>query len=479
MTDSNDLARQIDPAVIARFGPRLLEAMTRKDFLCFVGRVFNTLNPGSSLQPNWHHEALAYRLEGVRQGKIRRLIVCAPPRNLKSIIISIAFVAWLLGHNPRLKIICVTYSNEIAAKMANDFRLVVSSPWFRQTFPEAVVSARKNTEVETAFTAGGFRLGVSLGGALTGRGGDIIIADDLIKGQDALSEARRETVNQSLRTTLMSRLDNKRDGAIIVTMQRMHDQDYVGTLLRSDSEWDLLKLSAIAEQDERYQIGENEFYDRVAGEALHATREPVEVLKRIEQEIGPDTFSAQYQQNPAPPEGTIIKQEWIRDYDELPQGGYYFISWDTAGKDGPRNAFSVASIWYRKGQLNYLVDLIRGRFSYPTLCATAVELVKKYKPRIVLIEDASTGVALQADIRREVSANIMLVPVVGDKVGRRYLQQGKFASGNVLFPKDKPFMPELLNELLRFPQSKYSDQVDSISQALAYEGSTYTLDYVR
>lgn len=459
------------------FDMRLIDAAIRNDIMCFLWKVITTVDPSAIFKPNWHHEAILAAFEAAINGQPSRVAICAPPRSLKSIIASIAIPAWILGHDPTRKIISITYNGEMAAKLANDFRLIVQSDWYRRAFPETVISDRKNTEVETVFAAGGFRLGTSIGGYLTGRGGDTIICDDPIKAQDAQSDARRETINHVLQSTILSRLDDKQTGSVVVVMQRLHANDFVGSLPSGDS-WKILKLPAIAIEDETVPIGGNRVYYRKAGEPLHAEREPIGLLEKIGLELGPDAFDAQYQQTPVPPGGLIIKLEWIQFCDELPPGGYYYISWDTAGKDGPRNSFSVATVWYRKKEVNYLVDLVRGRFSYPTLCDTAINLVKRYKPRIVLIEDASTGVALQADIRRRVSCRVELVPVVGDKIGRLYLQQGKFASGLVRFLKNKPFMPELLHELLSFPQSKTSDQVDSISQALAYVGSTYTLDNI-
>ena len=144
-----------------------------------------------------------------------------------------ALPAWTIGHDPTRKIVCISCNNDIAAKFANDFRAVVGAPWFRLAFPTAVISNRKNTESETIFTAGGFRLGTSIGGGITGRGGDTVICDDPLKAQDANSEARRETANHTLQSTVISRLDDKKRGSIIVGMQRLHANDFVGSLTRN------------------------------------------------------------------------------------------------------------------------------------------------------------------------------------------------------------------------------------------------------
>jgi len=464
------------------FDRRMLEMALRTDFVSFIEKVVNTVNPLKPYQDNWHVWAIAWHLQQVLCGNIRRLIICLPPRHLKSIIASVALPAWSLGLDPSRKIISITYSTELAVKFALDFRRVIIDPWYLRAFPETRVSQLKNTETETLFTAGGFRLGTSTTGTLTGRGGDLIICDDLIKSQDVFSDARREANNQLFQNTILSRLDDKQAGAIVVVMQRLHANDFVGSLLQSSDHWTVLNLAAIAETDEQIRVGDDDYHFRKAGEPLHAAREPLLVLEQIRREIGPDAFAAHYQQSPVPPGGLMIKKEWIRYWSgELPTSTYGQViqSWDTAGKEGARNAYSVCTTWLKIGEVYRLIDLVRGRFDYPTLRETAINCAKKHKPSVILVEDAATGTALAAELRKAVPHVVEEVQVHLSKENRLFEQTGKFASGCVLFPKDAPFMPELLKELLSFPQSKTSDQVDSISQALAYEGSTYTLANVR
>jgi hypothetical protein len=157
---------------------RLLQALLRNDFRAFLQKVFTTLAPGQTYVPTWHIDAIADRLERVRRGDIRRLIINMPPRSLKSIAASVAFPAYILGLDPSRRIICVSYSGDLAKKHSNDFRAVLESPWFRTTFPTARIGPFKNTENEIELTARGFRMATSVGGTLTGRGGDILIIDD-------------------------------------------------------------------------------------------------------------------------------------------------------------------------------------------------------------------------------------------------------------------------------------------------------------
>ena len=223
-----------------------LDAILRSDLYSFVQAAFRIVSGGKELLRNWHLEAICYALMRVMRGEIRRLIINVPPRSLKSIIATVAFVAFLLGHDPTRRILCVSYAESLARKHAGDTRALMRSPLYRRLFPGTRISPRKDTEMEFMTTKGGFRLATSVGGTLTGRGGGLAILDDPMKPQDAYSETSREAVKQWYANTLLSRLDNKAEDAIVVVMQRLHIDDLVGHLLEHD-DWEVLKLPAIAQ----------------------------------------------------------------------------------------------------------------------------------------------------------------------------------------------------------------------------------------
>jgi predicted phage terminase large subunit-like protein len=265
-------------------------------------------------------------------------------------------------------------------------------------------------------------------------------------------------------------------------MQRVHLNDLSGYLMES-GDWEILSLPAIAEQDETVAIDDGIFHRRRAGEALHPELESVESLNELQRQIGSDVFAAQYQQSPVPPGGAMIRRDWLRYYDKLPERTYrtrVFQSWDTAAKDGAQNDWSVCTTWMLVDNCYYLIDLVRGRYDYPRLKEMAITLAQKHKPLFVLIEDASTGTALAQELRRVYFGGaVRLVPIERDKKGRVYVNQAKFEAGLVLFPKGAPFLPELEAELLTFPQGKADDQVDSISQALSHKfGYDSTMSWV-
>src|SRR5262252_5343490 len=179
----------------------LVDGRIRQDFVCFVRKAFETVVPGEELHLNWHIRAIAHALDQVRAGAIKRLIITVPPRHLKSITASVAFPAFGLGHDPTQKFVCLSYSGDLAVKHAADFRAVINAEWYRRIFPAMRISPEKNTEFETVTTRRGGRLATSVGGTLTGRGGNIFILDDPMNPKQAMSESSRKSAVQWFQNT--------------------------------------------------------------------------------------------------------------------------------------------------------------------------------------------------------------------------------------------------------------------------------------
>src|SRR5271167_4807676 len=227
---------------------REYQTILRSDLGYFAQRCFCELNPQAPFLPNWHIEVIAAKLAEVRQGKIRRLIINLPPRHLKSLMASIAFPAWCLGHDPSAQILSVSYAQDLADKLARDCRSIMMSPWYRRIFPARLARHRQAVQ-EFITTRQGYRLATSTGGVLTGRGADIIVIDDPLKPEEALSKALRQACNEWFLHTLYSRLNDKRHGVIVIIMQRLHEDDLVGHVLAQEP-WEVLSFPAIAETDE-------------------------------------------------------------------------------------------------------------------------------------------------------------------------------------------------------------------------------------
>jgi hypothetical protein len=313
---------------------RQLQALLRLNFGAFTERCFYELSPSETYLRNWHLEALTYHLGEVVAGRCQRLLITLPPRSLKSLFASVAPPAFVLGHDPARKLICVSYASELAVAHANSFRAIVNTRWYQDLFPGMRVDSRKDTETEVRTTQGGFRLTTTVGGSLTGRGGSIIIIDDPIKAADAHSEAARIKVTTWFDETLQSRLDNKRTDAIILVMQRLHVDDLAGHVLKAGG-WTHLDLPTISEHRQEVRLGPDRFHVRPPDDVLHPEREPREVLEVLRASMGSAAFSAQYHQRPVPAGGNLIKWKWFGTWDQLPESQFdhkIVQSWDTASR---------------------------------------------------------------------------------------------------------------------------------------------------
>lgn len=452
------------------------EAALRSNLASFTREVFLTLNPSVTYLGNWHIRAIAHELEKVRRGETKRLIIALPPRSLKSISASIAFPAFIHGHDPTKHVICVSYGQDLAVKLQNDFRSVLAAGWYRALFPGTRIGPWKDSESEIMLTARGTRVATSIGGALTGRGADFIIIDDPLKPNDALGPKRAQ-VNDWFGGTLVSRFNDKRTGAMVIVTQRLHADDLVGHVLEtSGADWRVLTLPAIAPADASIELGQDHsgrmrYYNRKAGEALHGERESKDDLARIEREQGSVVFAAQYQQTPVPAGGLMFHREWLQYYDEPPPrdtATEIYQSWDTASKIGEPNDYSVCTTWMVCKGAYYLLDVVRGKFEFPQLKARAIEAHRLHRPNRVLVEDAGVGVSLIHELRE---ARISAIPVAATlgKEHRASAQTAKFEAKRVWFPRRAPWLSALETELLSFPGGRHDDQVDSLVQMLGYE----------
>ncbi len=449
----------------------VVNGILKADFSRFIAKCFATLSPRKTFLQNWHIEAIAYHLEQVRLGKIKRLIITMPPRSAKSISASIAFPAFIHGHNPMAEIIAVSYAQGLSTMLHNEYRLILSAPWYQGVFPKTRIDPKKETEQEVRLTQRGRRLATSVGGVLTGRGADIIIIDDPLKADDARSEAQRTKVNNWYSSTLISRLNQKAEGAIVIVTQRLHIDDLVGFVTEFDDGWTVLNLPAIASEDQRIEVGPGRFHHRPKGTLLHPARESQAVLDELKRNIGSEAFEAQYQQCPVPPGGNMFKREWLSYYPFLPEitdNDTVFQSWDTASKTGLANDWSVGTTWLYQGGIYYLMDVVREKLNYPDLKARMLAEAQRFNPWVILIEDTGVGTGLIADLRVE-CLNVIEISATQSKEARAYIQTSKFQSRRVLLPELAPWLSEFEAELLAFPAGRHDDQVDSVVQALAYE----------
>jgi predicted phage terminase large subunit-like protein len=446
------------------------DAQLRLDFAAFALRCFRELNPLTVLAMNWHVEVITAKLAAVFEGRIRRLILNLPPRYLKSLLASVAFPAWCLGRQPGTQILCVSYAQDLADKLARDCRRIVMSGWYQRAFPTRL-SAQRQAVPEFETTQQGCRLATSVGGVLTGRGADIIIIDDPLKPEEALSQTQRQAVNEWFDHTLYSRLNDKQNGAIVLIMHRLHEDDLVGHVLAQE-DWEVVRFPAIAEEDEVHAVetvwGPRHFIRR-RGEALHPEREPTAMLERIRRTIGEYNFAGQYQQAPSPLGGGLVKAAWFRHYapGELPESFERIVqSWDTASKATELSDFSVCTTWGVAGKDLYLLDVLRRRLEYPELKRAVREQHERFGPSVVLIEDKASGIQLIQELIREGLHAVTRYQPQSDKIMRMHAQTAMIENGFVRVPDAAPWLKQYLHELTVFPNGKHDDQVDSTAQML-------------
>ena len=294
-----------------------------------------------------------------------------------------------------------------------------------------------------------------------------------MNANEAHSEAARKRVIDWYGGALVSRLNDKRTGSIIAVMQRLHEDDLAGHLLRQGG-WSQLNMPAIAFEEETIELGQGRTHVRQSGDILHPGRESREALEAIKAEVGSLLFSAQYQQQPVPVEGNLIRRSWFLTYDALPSATYgtrIVQSWDVAMMTSGRNDYSACSTWLVHQNDAYLVHVYRARLEYPELRRKVIALATEHRASMVLIEDAGPGMNFLQDLRATMP-NGMTRPIgvkpEGSKVDRMAAQSAKIEAGHVHLPKSAPWLGEFLTELLSFPNGRHDDQIDSVSQFLRW-----------
>jgi len=440
--------------------------MCRTDFATFVAKAMETLEPGTHYEENWHILALAYQLELVREGETLRLMINLPPRSMKTVLVSIAFTAWILGHDPTRRIICVTYSRELAKTQAILFRRLVTADWYKRVFP-GCRPAVPNSLMEWRTSKGGYRIASSIDGSVLGRGADYIILDDPNKGQEIHSQVSRDKVKASYDEVISTRLNHMKTGAIICVMQRLHADDLAGHMLEQE-EWTHIEIPAVAVEDERWHLGNDMIYHRPAGEPIQPARAGHEELAKRRRIMGETAYNAQYQQRPVPDDGVVIRRPWLRYYEAAPAEFEVIVaSWDTASTLEEDSDWSVGTIWGLADGLIYLLHVERAKLEVPDLRHRIEAIHREWRADITLIEAADLGRGIAQDLNRSSQwCRPRLVQVRIDKIARMQARSVMFETGKVLLPHQAPWRATYLAELLGFPNARNDDQVDSTSQAL-------------
>jgi predicted phage terminase large subunit-like protein len=415
------------------------------------------INPKFETPP--HIVLIADYLQRVERGEIDRLIISMPPRHGKSFLISDYFPTWYLGKNPDKYVIACSYGDELATDFGRRVRnRIESDDKFHEIFPDCKIAKDSHSSSHFDTNKEGSYFAVGRGGSLTGRGGSIIICDDLLKNQqEASSDTILKSISEWWDTTLYTRLMPR--GAIVIVSTRWTNRDIVGHVKDLEltdptgKKWTELVLPAINEM----------------GQALWPERYPIEVLNATKHQIGTRAWNALYMQDPTIEEGAIIKRSWIKYYDLLP--GHFdswYISVDASFKESSNSDFVVIQCWARKGSEYYLVDQIRDRMDFPTTLTAFRSMCIRYpKAGAKLVEVKANGQAIVDSLKKEISGIIEVIPKES-KEARLSSVAPMFEAGNIYLPSCKSFTYDYVEELAGFPFMKHDDCVDATSQLLSW-----------
>lgn len=440
------------------------------NFNMFAEQVFKTLRPGENYP---YIETIATKLIidsllRMERGECNKMLINVPPRSLKSTIISVAFTAWILGQDPAAQVVCISYNDDLAKDFSNATRKIMESDWYKAAFPKTKLSLIKNTETKFETTKNGSRTAISLQGGITGKGGEWIIIDDPQKPDDVLSETIRTRTNKIFDNTVLSRLNNKVKDKIIVVGQRLHVDDFYSHV-KKFSTWHELVIPAIAIKDEDFKLISGETITRAKGSVINPEIEPLEILLQMKAGMTEYNFSAQYQQDPIPEKGNIINFDYFMrySYDKLPPFSHILQSWDIALSTGDKNDYSAcvtAGIHEGNGWV-YILDITRGKWELPDLTEWIVKMKYHFCANHVIIEDSPISRGLIQHLERNRFSVIEHKPIASKEV-RANNQTFKIKSGEVILPKDAPWLEGFQSEVLSFPKGTHDDQVDALIQLL-------------
>jgi predicted phage terminase large subunit-like protein len=417
-----------------------------------------------------HHRAIIERLEAVERGDISRLMIFLPPRHGKSLLGSQLFPAYYLGRHPDRSIIAASYASELAIDFGRKVRNLVAAPVYQAIFPQAKMASDSASAHRFSLLNGGGYFALGAGGAITGRGANLLLIDDPTKSAaDANSDAYRRSLHEWFESTAYTRLQGD-SAAIVIIATRWHMDDLPGWLLREHPEenWSVLSLPAIAETDEGW---------RQEGDALWPKRFPLRTLNRTRATVGGAAWASLYQGQPAAAEGAIFKRDWWRFWTEATLPARFeqtVLSIDSAYKTGRENDYSVGLILAVGTNGFYVLDVSRKRLEFPALKREIEMLAMKWKPDQILVEDKASGMSLLQELRVGTRLPIQAIKVDTDKVTRANACTPLTESGRVFLPAAAPWLTDFLEEISSFPNAPHDDCVDAFSQALNFVREAYS-----
>ena len=428
----------------------------QNSFLSFVRAMWPDFITGR------HHEIIAEKLERVARGELKRLIINMPPRHTKSEFASFLFPAWMMGRDPRMKIIQATHTTELAVNFGRKVKNLLEREDFRDVFPDVKLAADSKASGRWDTNRGGMYYAVGVGSNLAGRGGDLVVIDDPHSEQTAMSVSGFDDAWDWYTGGPRQRLQP--GGSIVLVQTRWSEKDLTGQLVRAQAkdpladQWEIVELPAIFED----------------GKPCWPQYWSLDDLTAVKASIPPSKWNAQYQQNPTGEENAIIKREWWMRWDreKVPQLQFVIQSYDTAFSKRETSDYSAITTWGvfypDEGGTPALIllDSKKGRWDFPELKGVALDQYRYWDPDTVIVEAKASGMPLTHELRNMGIPVVNFTPSKGnDKVTRVHSVSPLFEAGMVWVP-DETFADELIEEVAAFPNGEYDDLVDSMTQAL-------------
>ena len=465
--DKRDLLIELE-----RYERAVEKQKIQDEFIPFVQRMWPGFISGR------HHKIMARAFEKVARGECKRLIINMPPRHTKSEFASYLLPAWFLGKFPEKKVIQTSHTAELAVNFGRKVRNLVDEEGYRSIFPDTVLQSDSKAAGRWNTSKGGDYFAIGVGGAVTGKGADLLIIDDPHSEQEAtIAETNPEVYDKTYEWyTSGPRQRLQPGGAIVVVMTRWSKRDLTAQVLkaaalRDGEEWEVIDFPAI----------------RPSGNPLWPEFWPLNELEVLRNELPHAKWMAQYMQDPTSEASAIVKREWwkIWEREDPPQCEFVLMSWDTAFEKHNRADYSACTTWgvfYRdddgsdwevskadrgKPQANIiLLNAFRDRMEFPELKRVVIDQYKSWEPDGVIIEKKASGAPLIYELRAMGIPVQEFTPTKGnDKISRLNAVSDIFASGRVWVPETR-WAEEVVEEVASFPAGDHDDYVDSVSMAL-------------
>ncbi len=460
-----------DPAYARQLLREIAREKAERTLPAFIEQAWAVIEPGTPYVDNWHIHLIGEYMQAINQGQIKRLIINIPPRNMKSIEATVCYPAWTWTKAPEKRFIKVSYADTLSRKHNILTRDIITSPWYQENWGD-MFSLKDDVNRQNEFknSAQGFMFSTSIGGTLTGEGGDVIIIDDPQDPLQANSIAERETVISFFQNKLQTRLNDPENGVIILIMQRLHEKDLTGYILSERLGYEHLRLPATAHERTviTFPISKKQIV-REEGDILNPKRFSRKVLDDLKRTMGSVQFAGQFDQSPVPDEGIIFKREWLnKTFRELPAGATIIQSWDLPFKNSEVSAKCAGIVMARKGAELFILDCVNDKMSFVDSVTAIKDLTRKHpKARGKVVEDKANGPAIIDFLKKDVPGMIAFNPR-GSKEDRALSVAPYFEAGNVYFLEGAPWAGDLREDLRKFPNGTYKDTVDATVQAILY-----------